>query len=88
MPESIVVIGCGPGGMFFCHALETKIREMLERGESVDNLPKVTVFEQAGSPGGVWRSNRNHDSTEVETGEEKKESSASDLMGHNTQMVS
>lgn len=68
MPESIAVIGCGPGGMFFCHALETRRREMEARGESTDDLPQVTVFERAPSPGGVWRSERNQ-----QLEEEKKE---------------
>jgi len=90
MPESIIVIGCGPGGMFFCHALETKRLEMIERGESVDNLPNVSVFERAGSPGGVWRSQRNQTSegpSAVDVAEEKKESDVLDP-SHNTQMVS
>lgn len=56
--DSVAVIGCGPGGMFFCHALETKRREMIARGESVVHLPHVTVFERASGPGGVWRSQR------------------------------
>ena len=60
MPDSVAVIGCGPGGMFFCHALQRKRKELLERGELIDHLPRVTVFERASSPGGVWRSDRNN----------------------------
>jgi cation diffusion facilitator CzcD-associated flavoprotein CzcO len=84
MPDSVVVIGCGPGGMFFCHALETKRREMIARGESVANLPHVTVFERAGSPGGVWRSQRSFSSSDP--AEEKKEADPREPQG-NTQMV-
>mmetsp|Transcript_5423 Transcript_5423/g.7846 ORF Transcript_5423/g.7846 Transcript_5423/m.7846 type:complete len:583 (+) Transcript_5423:136-1884(+) len=75
MPESIIVIGCGPGGMFFCHALETKYRELIETGDTdaIANLPEVTVFERAGSPGGVWRANRNISEEPVSAHEEKKE---------------
>jgi cation diffusion facilitator CzcD-associated flavoprotein CzcO len=56
MPDAVAVIGCGPGGMFLCHALERKRQELLDSGESFDHLPDVTVFERASSPGGVWRS--------------------------------
>ena len=86
MPDSVVVIGCGPGGLFFCHALETKRREMLARGESVENLPNVTVFERASSPGGVWRSERTFGSS-PSIAEEKKDCGAVEA-DHNTQMVS
>lgn len=61
---------------------------MIERGESVDNLPNVSVFERAGSPGGVWRSQRNQTtegSSAVDVAEEKKESDVLDP-SHNTQM--
>ena len=84
MPDSVAVIGCGPGGMFFCHALETKRREMIARGESVANLPHVTVFERAASPGGVWRSQRSFSSSDP--AEEKKEADPREPHG-NTQMV-
>jgi hypothetical protein len=70
MPDSVAVIGCGPGGMFFCHALETKRKELLDRGELIDHLPRVTVFERASGPGGVWRSDRN---AVFDLREEKKE---------------
>lgn len=76
--------------MFFCHALETMRREMLERGESVENLPNVTVFERDRSPGGVWRSDRNDTKDKSENGaaseDEKKESDVA-APSHNTQMV-
>jgi protoporphyrinogen oxidase len=89
MPESIVVIGCGPAGMFFCHAMETMRREMLERGESIDNLPSVTVFERDASPGGVWRSERNQDQQRNENQSIAEEKKIADIVEpiHNTQMV-
>lgn len=52
-PCRVAVIGCGPGGMFFLHALE-KLRA---KGEDL-NLD-VKVFERAEAPGGVWRAQRN-----------------------------
>jgi thioredoxin reductase len=57
---SIVVIGSGPGGMFFCHAMETYRRELEVKGdkEALAKLPKVTCLERASGPGGVWRSQR------------------------------
>ena len=85
MPDSVAVIGCGPGGLFFCHALETKRREMLARGESVDTLPQVTAFERASSPGGVWRSERSFASSSS-IAEEKKDAGLVDA-SNNTQMV-
>ena len=56
-PPRVVVIGCGPGGMFFCHALETQRRQLQEKGDSAGlaRLPIVTCFEVASGPGGVWR---------------------------------
>jgi cation diffusion facilitator CzcD-associated flavoprotein CzcO len=54
----VAVIGCGPGGMFFLHALSIK-RRQLEAANDVEGLAKlpiVTVFEKASVPGGVWRS--------------------------------
>jgi cation diffusion facilitator CzcD-associated flavoprotein CzcO len=55
----VAVIGCGPGGMFFLHALATK-RRKLEEACDVEGLaafPQVTVYEKASDPGGVWRPN-------------------------------
>ena len=55
--QSIVVIGCGPGGMFFCNAMEHKRRQL----DGIDShLPTITCFERADSPGGVWRSQRTY----------------------------
>jgi len=65
---TVAVIGCGPGGMFFLHAVATKRRMMEEAGdfEGTKQLPDVTVFERSSAPGGVWRSNREfgHDEEE------------------------
>lgn len=69
----VAVIGCGPGGMFVCHALETeslRLQEHLKaatteeaRGaleEKLHLLPSIVCLEQANSPGGVWRSTKNN----------------------------
>ena len=59
-PSSVALIGCGPSGMFFLHALATR-RAKLERegnAEAVAALPVVTCFERASGPGGVWRADR------------------------------
>ena len=59
-PPSVAVIGCGPSGMFFLHALAVR-RAKLEREGDADALaalPVVTCFERSSGPGGVWRSDR------------------------------
>lgn len=48
-PLDVALIGCGPGGMMFLHALN---KAKKEGGEL---LPNVTCFERASSSGGVWR---------------------------------
>jgi hypothetical protein len=93
MPESVAVIGCGPGGMFFCHAMEAKRRELEGNPEALATLPQVTAFERASGPGGVWRSERNNHSTDDTAvgggiAEEKKEAEVVTESNHNTQMVS
>ena len=47
-PLSIAVIGAGPSGLFFCHAMEYM---MEQTGRAVS----VTCYERAAQPGGVWR---------------------------------
>jgi cation diffusion facilitator CzcD-associated flavoprotein CzcO len=76
IPASVAIIGCGPGGMFFCHALERKRKELLDRGELIDHLPNVTVFERASGPGGVWRSDRNHNFSDLREEKRKLSSNA------------
>ena len=60
---TVAVIGCGPSGMFFLHALAEKRKGLREEGdiEGLSRLPQVTVFERSSSPGGVWRNDRNKD---------------------------
>ncbi len=60
LTQPTIFSGCGPSGMFFLHALATKRMELQEQGdlEALAALPRVTVFEKAASPGGVWRSDR------------------------------
>lgn len=55
--ESVAIIGCGPGGMSFLHALACR-RRRLEEEEKFDEialLPEVTCYEKCSSPGGVWK---------------------------------
>lgn len=63
---SVGIIGCGPSGMFFLHALSLK-RKMLEEANDLEGLAKlpslVTCFERSSNPGGLWRvSNTNSNS--------------------------
>lgn len=55
---SVAIIGCGPGGMSFLHAVATRRKQMMESGdlEGIQTLPVVTCFERNAGPGGVWRS--------------------------------
>jgi cation diffusion facilitator CzcD-associated flavoprotein CzcO len=53
-PPTVAVIGCGPSGMFFLHALATQRRQQTHEGV----LPIVTCYESSSAPGGVWRSDR------------------------------
>ena len=54
----IAVIGGGPSGLFFCHAIEKIQRE-------TGKLFSVTCFEKASQPGGVWRACTDENSTEM-----------------------
>eukprot|EP00587_Corethron_hystrix_P003056 CAMPEP_0113307440 /NCGR_PEP_ID=MMETSP0010_2-20120614/6284_1 /TAXON_ID=216773 ORGANISM="Corethron hystrix, Strain 308" /NCGR_SAMPLE_ID=MMETSP0010_2 /ASSEMBLY_ACC=CAM_ASM_000155 /LENGTH=680 /DNA_ID=CAMNT_0000162295 /DNA_START=411 /DNA_END=2452 /DNA_ORIENTATION=- /assembly_acc=CAM_ASM_000155 len=57
---TVALIGCGPSGMFFLHAVETKRRMMEKAGDfdGLKKLPVVTAFEKSSSSGGVWKSDR------------------------------
>lgn len=59
---TVALIGCGPSGMFFLHALATRIRSLEEAGdeEALAQLPLVTCYEMSDGPGGMWRSNKKH----------------------------
>ena len=59
-PPSVALIGCGPSGMFFLHALAIRRAKLEEEGnvEGLAALPVVTCFERSSGPGGVWRSDR------------------------------
>lgn len=56
----VALIGCGPSGMFFLHALAHRRKRLEEEGNraALATLPDVTCFERSSSPGGVWRSER------------------------------
>jgi len=61
MTTKVAVIGCGPSGIFFLHALACRRKQLEAEGnaEAAAALPDVTVFERSSSPGGIWRSDRN-----------------------------
>lgn len=47
----VCVIGCGPAGMMFMHALSEKKK----KEDPKYPLPNVTCYERNSSPGGLWR---------------------------------
>ena len=55
--ESVAIIGCGPGGMSFLHALACKRSRLQEEGkfDEIALLPEVTCYEKCSVPGGVWK---------------------------------
>lgn len=52
-PLDVALIGCGPAGMMFLHALNKKRKS--GSSDQSSSLPNVTCFERAASPGGIWR---------------------------------
>jgi len=58
-PLSIAVIGAGPSGLFFCHAVESMQKKQQQPHDHHQQPPptdvSVTCFERAAQPGGVWR---------------------------------
>jgi Flavin-binding monooxygenase-like len=61
----VAVIGGGPGGMFFCHAIESRRRLLIEAGDAAAAklLPLVTCFEKSSAAGGVWKAATSKDTT-------------------------
>jgi cation diffusion facilitator CzcD-associated flavoprotein CzcO len=59
-PPTVGVIGCGPGGMSFLHAIATRRRKLEEDGdeEGLSKLPIISVFERSSTAGGVWKSSK------------------------------
>eukprot|EP00547_Thalassionema_nitzschioides_P013990 CAMPEP_0194236738 /NCGR_PEP_ID=MMETSP0158-20130606/3929_1 /TAXON_ID=33649 /ORGANISM="Thalassionema nitzschioides, Strain L26-B" /LENGTH=657 /DNA_ID=CAMNT_0038970575 /DNA_START=23 /DNA_END=1996 /DNA_ORIENTATION=- len=55
-PPTVAIIGCGPGGMSFLHALALRRKALEGDEEGLAKLPIVTVYERASEAGGVWRS--------------------------------
>mmetsp|Transcript_44679 Transcript_44679/g.54084 ORF Transcript_44679/g.54084 Transcript_44679/m.54084 type:complete len:569 (-) Transcript_44679:199-1905(-) len=49
-PQNVALIGCGPAGMCLLHALAKR-----KQDPKAKNLPNITCFERAASPGGLWR---------------------------------
>ena len=66
-PLEVCLIGCGPAGMSFLHALNEKKKNPKPKYP----LPIVTCYEWAPGPGGIWRDvpdydkNRNDDENKV-----------------------
>uniref|UniRef100_A0A7S3VE40 Uncharacterized protein n=1 Tax=Chaetoceros debilis TaxID=122233 RepID=A0A7S3VE40_9STRA len=54
---TVAVIGCGPAGMFFLHAMAARRKQFEEANDtkSLKKMPNVTCYEMSSSPGGVWR---------------------------------
>ena len=61
-PLSVAVIGGGPSGLFFCHAME---HMMKETGKKIS----VTCFEKSSQPGGIWRAAETSNANSVESTE-------------------
>jgi cation diffusion facilitator CzcD-associated flavoprotein CzcO len=61
-PPTVGVIGCGPGGMSFMHAIATRRKKLEEDGdeEGLSKLPIISVFERSSTAGGVWKSSKDH----------------------------
>lgn len=48
-PLEVALVGCGPAGMMFLHALNQR------KKQGAENLPNVTCYELHASAGGVWK---------------------------------
>ena len=59
-PLRVAVIGAGPSGLFFCHAVE-KILQQQRMAECNNRIVEVTAFERSSHPGGLWQ-NKNENS--------------------------
>lgn len=57
-PPTVALIGCGPSGMFFLHALASRRKRLMDANDAngLAVLPRVTCFESSDKPGGIWRS--------------------------------
>uniref|UniRef100_A0A7S2SGE8 Uncharacterized protein n=1 Tax=Eucampia antarctica TaxID=49252 RepID=A0A7S2SGE8_9STRA len=62
---TVAIIGCGPGGMSFLHALAHRRQKLENAGDDdgIARLPIVTCYEMSSSPGGVWKSNEGKDTS-------------------------
>lgn len=59
-PLNVAVIGGGPSGLFFCHAME---HMMKQTGRNI----VVTCFEKSSQPGGIWRAAEHSNTNNAET---------------------
>ena len=50
-PLDVCLIGCGPAGMMFLHA----VSEKKKNEDAKYPVPNVTCYERAAVPGGIWR---------------------------------
>ena len=68
-PLRVAVIGAGPSGLFFCHAVEKNLQQRrMNEGNNVRVIEgsnnrnvEVTAFERSSHPGGLWQ-NKNENS--------------------------
>jgi len=82
---TVAVIGCGPAGMFFLHALAERKRTLEEAGdaEGLSRLPSaVTCYERSSSAGGVWKAERCHEDKEDRTENESVSTVSSIIDGY------
>jgi len=68
-PTTLAIIGCGPSGIAILHAINHRRKKMEDEGDfnGLSKLPIATCFDRSSGPGGVWRSQRSHFSSDDET---------------------
>lgn len=70
-PTTIAIVGCGPGGLSFLHALNS-LRRKMEANDPDDPelmlLPIAKCIERSDRPGGVWKQTDNRDNTNMYDG--------------------
>jgi len=66
---TVAIIGCGPSGIAFLHAINLRRKKMEQAGDFVglSKLPIATCFEISSDPGGVWKAQRAHSHLAAET---------------------
>ena len=54
-PPTVALIGCGPSGIFFLHALQSMFENESNHQDSSRLKPQVVCFEASDNPGGLWK---------------------------------